>query len=332
MFKSKLKLTRYGVMAAVIALSLVWMTGVHAGTATFSGEITTSDTNIQTGYPAQGCLFSTWPDPVYAEGHTYHVTSTGSYSFTGIFNSGFVGIGVFRDSYSQANCVNASLDAVTVNLMAGQTYVLNVFLCDLSCNGFALGAYSVDVSGPGDIISGSDVGSGTDADSDNDGVPNDQDNCAQAYNPSQEDGWGSGQGDACDTAWYNQVGVGVSAFVQKSGLLNVHGNCAYLNESEPRCPEIAILNPSTFTPDAMPLDVTTENAGNWSGVVYYLHSNDGDVYQVNIYSTNPPQPDSLIDDRLEIHVHGSSWKWYQRGGDVNYGGLPEGIYSGASGS
>jgi hypothetical protein len=60
-------------------------------------------------------------------------------------------------------------------------------------------------------------------------------------------------------------------------------------------------------------------------VVHYLHSNNGvDVYQVNTYSTNPPQPDSLIDDRLEIHVGSSSWTWQMRGGSSNYQG---GTYS-----
>jgi hypothetical protein len=41
---------------------------------------------------------------------------------------------------------------------------------------------------------------------------------------------------------------------------------------------------------------------------------------VNVYTTNPPQPDTLIDDRLEIHVRSGSWEWHQRGGDKQYNG------------
>jgi hypothetical protein len=44
------------------------------------------------------------------------------------------------------------------------------------------------------------------------------------------------------------------------------------------------------------------------------------VYQVNVYSTNPPQPDTLVDDRLEIHVRGESWTWQQRGGSSHFQG------------
>jgi hypothetical protein len=46
---------------------------------------------------------------------------------------------------------------------------------------------------------------------------------------------------------------------------------------------------------------------------------------VNVYSTNPPQPDTLVDDRLEIHVHNGAWQWYQRGGSAEYNGLTNGV-------
>ncbi len=169
-------------------------------------------------------------------------------------------------------------------------------------------------------------------DYDGDGISNSDDNCSNVSNSSQEDGWGTGMGDACDIDWYNRVGVEVAGFVQKDGMFNVYGNCVYMADGAPRCPEIAILNPLTFSPDQTPIEVTNDLAGNWSVWLYYLHSNDGDVYQVNIYSTNPPQPDTLVDDHMQIHVHGSSWKWYQRGGAAEYGGIPEGIYTGSGSS
>jgi hypothetical protein len=317
MFKSKLKRTRYGVMAAVIALSLVWLTGASAGSTTFSGEIATSDINIQTGYHTFNCSFETWPDPIYSDRHTFQVSSSGPYTFT-LTSSFGGGVGVFRDSYAPANCVGSGQNTVAVSLTAGQTYVLSVFLCaDPGCSGPGLGAYSVDMSW-----------SDANNDNDGDGVLNERDNCDNHPNPSQEDGWGSGQGDACDSDWYNRTGVGVAGFAQKSGVMHLHGNCAYLADGAPRCPEIAIFDPLTFTADDMPLEITTDAAGTWSVVVYYLHSNDGDVYQVNTYSSNPPQPDTLVDDRLEIHVQGATWRWHHRGGDERYNGLSGGFLGG----
>ncbi len=161
------------------------------------------------------------------------------------------------------------------------------------------------------------------SDPDGDGIPSSQDNCPDVYNPGQEDGWGTGAGDACDTDWYNMSGIGVAGFPQKDhSAFHLHGNCAYMPDGDPRCPEIAILNPASFSPEAMPVEVTTGQAGTWSVWVHYLHSSNGvDVYQVNVYSTNPPQPDTLVDDRLEIHVSGSSWRWYQRGGRPEFNGI-----------
>ncbi|MBZ0301479.1 MAG: proprotein convertase P-domain-containing protein, partial [Anaerolineae bacterium] len=162
------------------------------------------------------------------------------------------------------------------------------------------------------------------SDIDDDGIPNSRDNCPYAANPSQEDGWGSAMGDACDTEWYNLSGIGVSAFPQKDGTFDVYGNCTFMADGDPRCPIIASFDPATFTPDMMPKEFTLGDAGTWSVWVYYLHSNNGaDVYQVNTYTTNPPQPDTLTDDRMEIHVYGGSWQWYQRVGRSH--GLPNGV-------
>ena len=168
-----------------------------------------------------------------------------------------------------------------------------------------------------------------DNDSDDDGVPNYRDNCPNEKNADQEDGWGSALGDVCDTDWYNMIGIGIAGFTQKNGEYHLHGNCTFMEDGDPRCPEIAIFNPATFTPASMPMEVTTDMAGTWSVWIYYLHSNGGkDVYQVNIYSTNPPQPDTLVDDRLELHVSGGVWRWYQRGGDTDFGGLTDSAYNG----
>lgn len=160
-----------------------------------------------------------------------------------------------------------------------------------------------------------------DDDPDGDGIPTGRDNCPFHFNPDQEDGWGSDAGDACDTEWYNRTGIGIAGFVQKNNIFHLHGNCLFLADGAPRCPVIASFDPSTFDPDVMPLDITSDDAGSWSVWLYYLHSNNGsDVYQVNIYSTNPPQPDTLLDDRLEILVSGKSWRWNHRGGLSQYRG------------
>jgi PKD repeat protein len=164
--------------------------------------------------------------------------------------------------------------------------------------------------------------SSPDPDPDGDGISGDRDNCPYDYNPDQEDGWGSDMGDLCDTEWYNRTGVGVSGFVQKDGIFHLHGNCIYLADGAPRCPVIGPFDPTQFDPANGAVEISSDDAGNWSVWVFYLHSKNGaDVYQVNTYSTNPPQPDTLVDDRLEIHVNGSSWRWYQRGGMKDYHGI-----------
>ena len=183
-------------------------------------------------------------------------------------------------------------------------------------------SFSIDTEAtPGDAANNGTSKTVDNPDPDGDGISGSRDNCPYDYNPDQEDGWGSAMGDLCDTDWYNRTGQGVSGFVQKSGMFHLHGNCVYLADGAPRCPVIATFDPLTFDLAAMPTEIGSDNTGTWSVWLHYLHSNDGaDVYQVNVYSTNPPQPDTLIDDQLEIHVNGESWQWYRRGGDTRYHG------------
>jgi hypothetical protein len=166
------------------------------------------------------------------------------------------------------------------------------------------------------------------ADVDGDGLAGVNDNCPTVFNPRQEDGWGSAAGDACDTDWYNHSGKGLSAFVQKNGVMHLHGNCTYLTDGAPRCPIIAAINPSTFVPGADLAELTGADAGVWSVWLYYLYSENGvAVYQVNTYRSHTPQPDTLVDDELEIHISAGSWRWLHRGGAqpemVSYYDLPQ---------
>ena len=154
-----------------------------------------------------------------------------------------------------------------------------------------------------------------DVDLDGDGLAGFHDNCPTVFNPDQEDGWGSGAGDACDTDWYNLSGQGLSAFVQKNGLIHLHGNCLYLPDGAPRCPVIAAIDPATLRPSDAPLNVTSPTAKGWSAWLHYLYTTDGvSVYQVNTYRSATPQLDKLVDDHFEIHVGGDSWRWWHRGG------------------
>ena len=159
-------------------------------------------------------------------------------------------------------------------------------------------------------------------DPDGDGIVGDRDNCPYDFNPDQEDGWGSPMGDLCDTEWYNRTGQGVAGFVQKDGVFHLHGNCLSLADGAPRCPVIAAFDPATFDQAMMSREITSDNAGTWSVWLYFLHNHDGvDVYQVNVYSTQPPQPDTLVDDQLEIHVQQGDWQWFHRGGQADYHGI-----------
>lgn len=158
-------------------------------------------------------------------------------------------------------------------------------------------------------------------DVDGDGILNAVDNCPTVANADQENGWGSVMGDACDTDWYNRTGVGVAGFVQTDGIFHLHGNCIWLADGAASCPVIASFAPPEFIPAAGPVELTSATANGWSVWLHYLHgAGDSHIYQVNTYSSAVPQPGTLVDDRLEIHVSGDSWQWHHRGGDPRYQG------------
>ena len=288
------------ILIAVFALSSFT---VLAGSVSYSGTIDGTE-------PREVACHNDLTDKI----GPFQVTATDTYTFTSTASAGVDIWLTLTPVYNGGSPVSAGIPRAgtpsTINrtLIAGTDYYL--IIID-PCDRYGLGSWEISISSSG-------IG---DSDPDGDGISSSRDNCPHEANASQEDGWGSAMGDACDTNWYNMTGIGIAGFEQKNGEYHLHGNCTYMADGDPRCPEIAVFDPATFTPEQMPMEVTTDMAGRMSVWVHYLHSNNGaDVYQVNVYTTNPPQPDTLIDDRLEIHVRGGAWKWYQRGGDKQYNG------------
>lgn len=106
---------------------------------------------------------------------------------------------------------------------------------------------------------------------------------------------------------YTQMGIDRPAV---NNLLTLHGNCA----AGTQCPVIAEFDPTTF--DMTSRDLTAHTAGTWSVWVDYVSNTNGvDIYQINIYSSNPPQPETLVNDRLQIHMIGDQWQWRSRIGE-----------------
>ncbi|MAS35318.1 MAG: hypothetical protein CL610_14995 [Anaerolineaceae bacterium] len=311
----------------LVVLLLLAIPSALAGTTVFN--VTLTDSSPYSHYCGR-------PYEWYYQKFTITAYETGVHTFT-IQNDTVPAGGGWLLLYEHGNfvpandCLNVLANGrptISPTLTAGQKYTLIAS----EYTAYETGTYEIvyDYLGTAPKVAVEEVASNPDPDGD--GIPSYRDNCAQAYNPDQEDGWGSAMGDACDTDWYNMRGIGINGFEQKDGMYHLHGNCTIMDDGAPRCPEVAIFDPASFTPEAMPQEYTTAYAGTWSVWVYYLHSNNGaDVYQVNVYSTNPPQPDTLLDDRLEIHVNGGSWQWYQRGGASGSSSAPSSS-SGASGS
>jgi hypothetical protein len=246
---------------------------------------------------------------------------TGSYTFSIVNPDGLHYIFLYNNGGFTNNDICANLlvntsTSTTLTLTAGKSYQL-LGMDD------AIGytdAFDVTVDAPAAPPIPKTVV--TSNDSDGDGVDNAHDNCINEYNPGQEDGWGGPMGDACDPERYGRAGQNIAGFVQKNGVFDLHGNCLFLADGAARCPILASFDPLTFKPTTKSKDITSANANGWSVWLYFLYTKDGvDVYQVNTYSTNPPQPNTLVDDHLEIHVTGTTWQWYERGGDPHYHGI-----------
>jgi hypothetical protein len=283
----------------LIGFSLVLLATVSTVFAVPAGSTGNCTLYQASNVPATYAGSQIWVDMVHPAGTVF----TGSYSSTiAVDWSGFSGTGGEWFDTGNSGIINWT-----------STFETQAFRVD--ANFGAIMSYDITACEPDAKPIKADT------DPDNDGISAGNDNCPQTYNPHQEDGWGSTMGDACDTDWYNLIGQGVAGFVQKNGVFHLHGNCIYLDDGDPRCPVIAAFDPAAFDTANMPMEISSGDAGTWSVWLHYLHSNNGvDVYQVNIYSTNPPHPDTLIDDRLEIHVSGDNWQWYHRGGHPDYHG------------
>jgi hypothetical protein len=151
-------------------------------------------------------------------------------------------------------------------------------------------------------------------DADNDGVLNAADNCPTVANPGQEDGWGSGAGDACDTSLYDS-GNGVKIFFQtrrgsQAGVYDIYAACGAKGDGN-KCYRIATLNPARLTQAAGPQKLNpTSEAFGWRAEVYFLgESNNERSYQVNVYDSGG----ALRDDRFLLLVKSDgSTTWRKR--------------------
>ena len=153
---------RYAVLSVVLVLALaLGATAVLAGTFTYTSTIGSED-------PTMPVVFISTPNctgqgvlPVHYEAHAFSVDVSGNYQFSQDSTAGFASLYIFAGSFDPANpfatCIAASNSSVVfldVALTAGTTYFAVPF--DDTFNQFG-GAYTLTISGPGNILVGSNV-------------------------------------------------------------------------------------------------------------------------------------------------------------------------------
>lgn len=143
-------------------------------------------------------------------------------------------------------------------------------------------------------------------DADGDNVRNGQDNCVLVANADQANDWGSSQGDACDTSFFDN-GRGVKAFQRRNGNFNIFactgGDCVFVGE---------II---TSTLGSGQQTFQGSDARGWSVVVGLLSDSGTErIYQVFTFDPNG----NIVDDTFFIIIGPDYINW--RGSSTS-GGL-----------
>ena len=141
------------------------------------------------------------------------------------------------------------------------------------------------------------------SDSDDDGLPNEQDNCPLVANPDQGDHWGAaGVGDACDQAFYffKRERSEVKMFQQHYGAYHFYacraGNCGLL----------AVVDPPALSADSV-LRLVNEDFG-WTLQAAFAGEFEGQmIYDVTIFD----EDGSIFADNLQLLLAGADLSWRQ---------------------
>ena len=139
------------------------------------------------------------------------------------------------------------------------------------------------------------------SDSDDDGLPNDSDNCPNRANPDQGDNWGAvGVGDACDTDFYfsKREQTEVKMFQQHYGAYHFYA-C-----QGAACGFVAAVEPAALSQQA-PLQLHSEGFGWTLQAVYADSSNGKAIYQVSIFD----EAGVYYVDDLQLLVAGNALSW-----------------------
>jgi hypothetical protein len=154
-FKPKSKARSFLFYLVTLLVLIFFGTTVMAGSVTVSGTIRPGDQDISSPYYLWICEFRYWHTEIPSHQYRFTVSSTGTYLFMASNNNwGTAMIGIFEDSYSEENCLRSGQDGEVVDLVAGQSYVMSVWVGgneDPDTGENFGGRYSVEISGPGDI-------------------------------------------------------------------------------------------------------------------------------------------------------------------------------------